>query len=208
MKTEKQNLNEVRQVVRKLIREEYILNDIIQEGAFQDIMTKIKDYGKKGLLTATILAGLANSPAFAKLSPGEKDQIKKSHEWVDVTDKSKTGKEWSGNVYNVMQTKTSQAEKGGKYTGGQTTTAYGKQQSSGPEKETSQSLTYQKKNFDNQKTKLRSYNYFDSETGGKQLAVQKDGKHKVFKGDKAERKFGKAVKKYGGDISGDIPGNQ
>lgn len=206
MMTEKQALNEVRQIVREMIAEEYVIGQILSEGTFQDIMSKIKDYGKKGLLTATILAGLANSPAFAKLTPGEKDQIKKSPEWVDVTDKSKTGGEWSGNVYNVMQTKTGTTQKGGHFKGGQSTVQYGKQQSSGPEKETSQSLTYQKSDLGSQKTKLRSYNYFDSEQGEKQLAVNKDGKYKAFKGDKAERKFDRAVKKYGGDIRGDIQG--
>lgn len=76
MKNNNIDLNEIRKVVKDLIREEYIINDILSEGIFEDIMKKVKEYGKKGILTGAILTGLMSSPTFSQMSPKEQEAIK------------------------------------------------------------------------------------------------------------------------------------
>jgi hypothetical protein len=85
LKNEKQNLNEVRAIIRELIKEEYIINDILSEGVFNDVLSKVKDYAKKGLMTATILAGLMGSPTFAQMTPQQQDQIKQTAQ-IEMSD--------------------------------------------------------------------------------------------------------------------------
>ena len=57
-------------------QEQEIIDDLLgtlNEGAFDDLLTKAKDYAKKGLLTAGVLAALLASP---KLSQAQKAQVK------------------------------------------------------------------------------------------------------------------------------------
>jgi hypothetical protein len=82
-------LKEVRSVVKELIREEYIIQDILSEGVFDNIMSKIKEYGKKGILTLGILSGLMNSPTFAQMTPQQQDQIKNAAQ-TEISDSTKT----------------------------------------------------------------------------------------------------------------------
>lgn len=78
MNKEKNNLNELRVIIREIIQEQYIVNDILSEGVFDDILKKVKEYGKKGLMTAAILTGLMGSPSFGQMTPQQQDQIKQT----------------------------------------------------------------------------------------------------------------------------------
>lgn len=57
-------------------QEQEIIDDILgtlNEGAFDDLLDKVKEYAKKGLLTASILTALISSP---QLSSAQKSQLK------------------------------------------------------------------------------------------------------------------------------------
>ena len=227
-KNEQNNLNEVRAIIRELIQEQYVVSYILTEGVFDDVLKKVKEYGKKGLMTAAVLAGLMGSQSFGQMTPQQQNQIKQTaqiemsdnksgnEQWVDVTDKSqsKIGQKWSGNVYTASQSDASQTDKNGKSKYKETNTWYNKQQgqTTGAQgedlgKSTSQSISQAKeisKSNKNPKLKFRSYDYLETDKGEKTLSIEKDGKFKTVQGNRAERKFNRALDKYGKPIADDI----
>lgn len=102
------DLNEIRKVVKDLIREEYIINDILSEGTFQSIMQKVKDWGRKGMITAAVLTSLMSSPAFSQMSPREQEQVKNVAQTEMVVSKSGPNTE---NAYQVEQSSGAMSKK-------------------------------------------------------------------------------------------------
>jgi hypothetical protein len=103
-----QSLNEVRKVIRELIKEEYIINDILSEGTFQSIIQKVKDWGRKGMITAAVLTNLMSSPAFSQMSPREQEQVKNVAQTEMVVSKSGPDTE---NAYQVEQSSGAMSKK-------------------------------------------------------------------------------------------------